>query len=155
MVRTLIIARHGDYDPDTGSLDDDGVAGIRNLADAIKNFATLPVVIITSPIQRARETAELMASLLPGAVEVIQCHALADGVEVSSTDRNALIDNAVANAVKDAGAVVLITHDQVAHEYLNYYLRRTFGLDHPRHFQIGYAEAAVVNARDGRVGVTS
>ena len=152
-METIIITRHGDYDPNTGSLDDDGIAGVNKLADAIKTYVTRPVAIIASPILRATETAELIASLLPGVVEVIECDALADGAEVSGTDCNELIDAAVANAGEEIATVVLVTHDQVAHNYVNHYLYRAFGVEHPRHFQIGYAEAVVVSARDGEIRV--
>src|SRR5450759_110929 len=76
LIGTLTIARHGDYDPNTGALDDDGIAGVHRLADGLSNRLMPPVIIVTSPIQRARETSELLASLLVGVEDVRQCSAL-------------------------------------------------------------------------------
>lgn len=80
----LYFLRHADASPDAGS-DFDRVLTPKGLeqAEKVGKFCTrcglAPEIILTSPVVRARQTAEIVASRL-GGVELIHCHWLACGM---------------------------------------------------------------------------
>jgi phosphohistidine phosphatase len=84
MPRILVLVRHaiaedrraGKKDADR-RLTPEGAAKLNRAAQGLKALEVAPARILTSPLRRARETAELLAEVLGGKVEV--CASLAPG----------------------------------------------------------------------------
>ena len=85
LVMLLFVMRHGVAEDQSASgvdgdraLTPDGRHGVRRVAHALKTFGEVPVRIVTSPLVRALQTAELVATALdrPDVVEIARDLAL-------------------------------------------------------------------------------
>lgn len=60
----LILARHGEFDPDTSVLNQRGIEQANALAHALKRYVSQEIVLLSSTGPRAIETAEIIAKNL-------------------------------------------------------------------------------------------
>jgi phosphohistidine phosphatase SixA len=110
----LIIARHGDYDIETGSLNKGGEAHSRGLAEKIKGI--LPagglVRILVSPKPRATQTARIIGVHVGVSYEIHEVLFSDDDYPCKSTE----IYNLVSEK-SDVDVLVLVTHFEVTDEF--------------------------------------
>lgn len=152
----LILIRHGDYDPDTGSLDSDGIEQVNRLAAALATYIVRPVSIISSPATRTAETAALISELILNGTEVRYHNVLDIEQDTQTTDddtKNAAIDNIFNNAGESAATIIMVTHDPIIDDYINHYLRECNGLKRRLHLAVRYAEAVMIDLGNGHVFV--
>ena len=85
LVRHAIAAERGDDYPDDGKrpLTDRGIKRFRKIAKALAGMGVDVDVILSSPLVRARQTAEILAQALPGHPPIVESDALLPGAAFS------------------------------------------------------------------------
>lgn len=86
VVRHAIAAERGDEFPDDTKrpLTTDGITRFRQAVEGLGSLGVKLDQILTSPLVRARQTADILAEMLPGRPPVTEVKALAPGSSVAS-----------------------------------------------------------------------
>jgi phosphohistidine phosphatase len=81
LVRHAIAAERGETFPDDGKrpLTSKGIERFREVAKALGDLDVEIDQVLTSPLARARQTADILAELLPGGAPVVETDTLAPG----------------------------------------------------------------------------
>ncbi len=81
LVRHAIAAERGDDWPDDSKrpLTPDGMARFKEVARGLVQMEVAVDAVLTSPLVRARQTAEILAAALPGDPPIVETAALAPG----------------------------------------------------------------------------
>jgi phosphohistidine phosphatase len=86
LVRHAIAAERGDDWPDDAKrpLTPDGMTRFKEAARGLVEMEVVVDAVLTSPLVRARQTAEILAAVLPGDPPIVEMAALAPGAAVKT-----------------------------------------------------------------------
>jgi phosphohistidine phosphatase len=106
LIRHAIAAEQGEAYPDDGKrpLTEDGAGQFRKAAKGLAKLGVEVDCILTSPLVRARQTADILAAAMPGRVEVVETDALRPGAPFDGLVRD-LSDHS------DCSALALVGHE--------------------------------------------
>lgn len=101
------------------ALTPDGAAAMKEIAIGLQGAIQPVDVVITSPLRRARQTAEIIGEVLPGVPPIVDEPALAGGAPAD------ILSGLVAHCEGERGGIVLVGHEPDLGCFVSYALAAT------------------------------
>lgn len=146
-MKTLIVARHGDYNDSTGGLSEYGRSQIGELGKALQGVVDGTVLVLNSTAPRAAESAAILAELFKAPSEG---HTLLWSGSDGGFDNNPAARELVQGHAEKFDTIIMVTHFEYVESFPTYWCEHALGVK-LRSGEIEKGEAWVIDCEGKRL----
>lgn len=146
-MKTLIVARHGDYLSDSGGLSDYGRSQIGKLGEALQSVVDGAVLILNSTAPRAVESAAILTELFTAPSEG---HKFLWSGSDAGFDDNPAARKLVEGHAEKFDTIIMVTHFEYVESFPAYWCEHALGVKLRSH-EIEKGEAWVIDCEGKRI----